>query len=62
MVEGGITIFDPDGGGSEFMPLPDVGITNIAFGGTDRRDAYITASTTGTLYRMRWPRPGRQLH
>ncbi len=57
MVEGGITIFDPDGGGSEFLPLPDVGITNIAFGGGDRRDAYITASTTGTLYRVRWPRP-----
>ena len=58
MVEGGITIFDPDGGGSEFLPLPDVGITNIAFGGADRRDAYITASTTGMLYRVRWPRPG----
>lgn len=58
MVEGGITIFEPDGAGSEFVPLPDVGITNIAFGGADRRDAYITASTTGTLYRVRWPRPG----
>lgn len=58
MVEGGITVFDPDGDGSEFVPLPDVGITNIAFGGPDRRDAYITASTTGTLYRVRWPRPG----
>jgi gluconolactonase len=61
MVEGGITIFDPDGG-SEFVPLPDVGITNIAFGGADRRDAFITASTTGTLYRVRWPRPGTKLH
>lgn len=58
MVEGGITIFDPDGGGSEFVPLPDIGITNIAFGGNDRRDAYVTASTTGTLYRVRWPRRG----
>src|SRR3546814_11800249 len=58
MVEGGITIFDPDDGESEFLPLPDVGITNIAFSGPDRRDAYITASTTGTLYRVRWPRPG----
>ena len=58
MVEGGITIFDPDGGGSEFLPLPDIGVTNIAFGGADRRDAYITASTTGALYRVRWPRPG----
>ncbi|HWT41560.1 MAG TPA: SMP-30/gluconolactonase/LRE family protein, partial [Sphingopyxis sp.] len=58
MVEGGVTIFDPAGDSSEFLPLPDVGITNIAFGGADRRDAYITASTTGTLYRVRWPRPG----
>ena len=62
MVEGGITIFDPDGSGSEFVPLPDVGITNIAFGGADRCDAYITASTTGTLYRVRWPRSGLKLH
>ena len=61
MVEGGITIFEPDGGGSEFVPLPDIGITNIAFGGADRRDAWITASTTGTLYRMRWPRSGLRL-
>lgn len=58
MVEGGITIFDPRASGSEFLPLPDIGITNIAFGGADRRDAYITASTSGTLYRVRWPRPG----
>jgi len=61
MVEGGITIFDPEGGASDFLPLPDIGITNIAFGGADRRDAYITASTTGTLYRVRWPRPGLAL-
>lgn len=62
MVEGGITIFDPEGGGSEFLPLPDIGITNICFGGTDMRDAYITASTTGTLYKVRWPRPGLKLN
>lgn len=62
MVEGGITIFDPEGGPPDFLPLPDIGITNIAFGGADRRDAYITASTTGTLYRVRWPRPGLRLN
>src|SRR3546814_20320288 len=58
MVEGGITIFDPEGGPPDFLPLPDIGITNIAFGGSDRRDAYITASTPGTLYPVCWPRPG----
>ena len=57
-----VTVFDPDGRASEFVPLPDIGITNIAFGGADRRDAYITASTTGTLCRVRWPRPGARLH
>ncbi|MBY4638295.1 SMP-30/gluconolactonase/LRE family protein [Sphingopyxis sp. XHP0097] len=62
MVEGGISILDPAGGAPEFVPLPDIGITNIAFGGPDGRDAYITASTTGTLYRVRWPRPGLALH
>lgn len=61
MVEGGITIFDVEGA-SEFLPLPDIGITNICFGGRDGRDAYVTASTTGTLYRIRWPRPGLRLH
>ena len=61
MVEGGISLFGPDGG-QAFLPLPDIGITNICFGGPDRRDAYVTASTTGTLYRIRWPRPGVPLH
>lgn len=60
MVEGGISIFEPEGG-SDFLALPDIGITNICFGGADRRDAIITASTTGTLYRVRWPRPGLPL-
>jgi gluconolactonase len=60
MVDGGITVFDASGG-SEFVPVPDVGVTNICFGGTDMRDAFITASTTGILYRMRWPRPGLRL-
>lgn len=62
MVEGGISIFDPENGASDFLPLPDIGITNICFGGADMRDAYITASTTGVLYRVRWPRPGLKLN
>ena len=61
MVEGGITILEPSSGDAEFVPLPDIGITNIAFGGPDMRDAFITASTTGSLYRVRWPRVGLTL-
>ncbi len=57
LVNGGITICTPDGG-AEHIPLPDPMITNIAFGGPDMRDAWITASATGRLYRARWPRPG----
>jgi len=60
LVEGGITLFDP-AGTHEFVALPGIGITNIAFGGADRRDAYITSSPDGVLYRMRWPRPGLAL-
>lgn len=61
VVSGGITIFDPDGS-TEFVPVPDPITTNIAFGGPDMRDAWITASSTGTLYRCRWPRPGLKLN
>jgi gluconolactonase len=60
LVEGGITMFDAHGG-HEFLPLPGVGVTNICFGGADRRDAYVTSSPDGVLYRVRWPRPGLTL-
>ena len=33
--------------------------TNIAFGGEDMSDAYITLSETGRLVRVRWDEPGR---
>ncbi len=61
LVEGGITIFDQRGG-QDFVPLPGIGITNICFGGPDLRDATVTSSPDGTLYRIRWPRPGLVLH
>ncbi len=60
--DGGITVFDPDGG-NEHHALPgEVIVTNICFGGADLRDAWITASGTGRLYRTRWPRPGLPLN
>lgn len=36
--------------------------TNIAFGGPDRRDLYITESHSGTILRARVPVPGRVLY
>jgi gluconolactonase len=61
IINGGITAFDPDGS-IEHFPVPDLVCTNICFGGADMMDAWITASSTGKLYRTRWPRPGLKLN
>ncbi|WEK44065.1 MAG: SMP-30/gluconolactonase/LRE family protein [Candidatus Sphingomonas colombiensis] len=60
LVQGGITIA---GGGSdfEFVTFPEVAITNLAFGGADLRDVWATASSSGRLYKLRWPRAGLRL-
>ena len=60
IINGGITIFTPDGS-IEHLAVPDRITTNICFGGPDLCDAWITASSTGRLYRTRWPRPGLRL-
>ncbi len=61
LINGGITICEPATGALEHVAVPDPMVTNIAFGGPDLRDAWITASSTGRLYRVRWPRPGLAL-
>jgi len=61
IINGGITAFDPDGG-TEHFAFPDLICTNICFGGADMRDAWITASSTGKLFKARWPRPGLKLN
>jgi gluconolactonase len=61
IINGGITAFDPDGS-IEHYAVPDLVTTNICFGGADMRDAWITASSTGKLYKARWPRPGLKLN
>ncbi len=60
IINGGVTAFDPVGS-VEHYPFPDFLCTNICFGGEDMRDAWITASSTGKLYKARWPRPGLKL-
>ena len=57
---GGITVFTPDGE-TEHLAVPDLFPTNMCFGGEDMQDAWITASSTGKLYKTRWPRPGLKL-
>ena len=61
IINGGVTAFDPDGS-TEHFPIPDLVTTNICFGGADMQDAWITASSTGKLYKTRWPRPGLKLN
>jgi gluconolactonase len=61
IINGGITAFDADGS-HEHFPFPDILCTNICFGGPDLRTAWVTASSTGKLYKAQWPRPGLKLN
>lgn len=58
---GGISVFSPQGDRIEFHPTNDPFTTNIAFGGKDLRDAWVTLAGSGRLVRTRWPRPGLAL-
>lgn len=62
LFNGGITIIDPKTGAREHIHVPDPITTNICFGGKDMRDAWITGSATGSLFKCRWPRPGLKLN
>ncbi|MGN6690354.1 MAG: SMP-30/gluconolactonase/LRE family protein [Sphingopyxis sp.] len=62
LYDGGITTITPDGGVSKLNIAGEPYVTNIAFGGADRRDAYITLSQTGRLALLRWDDPGLELH
>jgi gluconolactonase len=61
LVNGGISAISDDGAVEHFA-VPDPMVTNICFGGDDMRDAWITASASGRLYKTRWPRPGLKLN
>lgn len=60
LFEGGITTVTPAGAIS-VARFDDNYVTNIAFGGGDMRDAFITLSQTGRLIRVRWDEPGLRL-
>ncbi len=62
LVNGGITAISPDGATVEHVPLPDPLVTNVCFGGPDRRTAFATLSGTGALVSFEWPRQGLRLH
>ena len=58
---GHITVFSPQGEVREQVKMPDMYPTNICFGGSDLRTAYITLSDTGRLGVMPWSEPGLKL-
>jgi len=60
LVKGGIAIVRP-GGDWDFVPFPELAVTNLAFGGPDYRTVWATASSSGRLYKLRWPRRGLRL-
>jgi gluconolactonase len=62
LVRGGITVMSPDGAKVEHIPLPDLYVTNICFGGPNLCTAFITMSYEGRLVAMDWPRPGLPLN
>ena len=57
ILNGGITTITPEGAFSH-TAFPDMLVTNIAFGGDDMMDAWLTLSSTGKLIKCRWPEPG----
>lgn len=61
ILAGGITTFWPGTKKVTHTPVADPLVTNICWGGKDMRTAYVTASGTGKLLSMRWPKPGLRL-
>lgn len=61
LVNGGISVFAPEGGLVEFWDGVEPYSTNIAFGGADMKTAYITLSGYGQLIAVDWPREGLKL-
>jgi gluconolactonase len=60
---GAVTAFSPEGALRAIVPVPgDPMVTNVCFGGPDRRTAYITASGFGTLRAHEWHCPGHPLN
>ena len=62
LTTGMITEFSATGAIVREVKMPDVFPTNICFGGSDMRTAYITLSDAGQLGVLHWPEPGLKLN
>src|SRR6266851_7094805 len=62
LITGHITVIAPDGRVVRQVKMPDVYPTNICFGGSDMKTAYVTLSANGQLAAMDWSEPGLRLN
>lgn len=62
LLQGGISVIDPDTGDVDLRRFDDPLTTNICFGGPDLRTAYVTLSGTGRLVSLPWDGPGLPLN
>jgi len=51
----------PDGSMLAPIGLPDIAVTNAAFGGPDLQTLFVTLSQSGRIATLRWPSPGLKL-
>ena len=58
---GAVLVFPPEGGTPEPITTGDFLTTNVAFGGADRRTAYVTLGSTGRVALIDWDVPGLEL-
>ncbi|MBX9455400.1 MAG: SMP-30/gluconolactonase/LRE family protein [Rhizobium sp.] len=59
---GGIVVVSPSGEEVERIRTPDPYTTNLCFGGTGMKTAFVTLSGSGRLVSMDWARPGLVLN
>ena len=60
---GSVWVFSPSGEPLyRIRSCEGIGTTNLAYGGSDRRDLYITEMQTGTILRAKMPVPGRVMY
>jgi len=62
LMTGAVTSIAPDGRIVRQVTMPDPVTTNICFGGTDMRTAFVTLSGTGKLVALEWPEAGLRLN
>jgi gluconolactonase len=58
---GKVAVFSPAGESIAEIPVPGTNVTNVAFGGPDRRTLVITDVATASLYTTRVQTPGLRL-